>query len=824
MKKISNCIISGNTKNLVSKFILKNKQQLNSIKIPKFNFSNVAINDNFSSSSCNDKNCEYKNPFKNFTKIDFVNKSYRNRKNLNLNNISSKYFSSAKHVDKEGFPIPEKRDIYDEDDMIINIGEKEKFKGMLIICPTPLGNINDISIRQFEAMKNGDILACEDSRKTGKLLEFIQLKKMKEKFYAEFGISFEEFVNMGGLNMTDEQISSKIFKKENSPNEDLNNNPNVENKNQNPAKEENIKENSVFYEDIINNENNNKETLNDKSNENSIYNNQEKNDYNKTNIFDDKISFDTFYQTKEDNNKLKSMRSKHDTQEKINPKQNENFKKAQELLKDNPNKEVINEIFQRVARNKKEINSLDNIFTEVDLNLKGKSHLNKEDILSSIKLEEPIDKEYYSYVKDGNDFRKRKIAIENSDEILKIIIDPLAEKYDKEFKLSYKLRNKARFLMGMSKKFENQKNNSKDSDTEIMNEQERQEFQENLEEEITLNSGIDDDMIGMFKQRIKEEKQKKGRGLLIPFNQENEEKKIPKLIKAMKLGLRVVLLSDSGTPTISDPGYKLVKEAAKNGIVIEPLPGPSAVITGLSACALPTDKFMFYGYLPKNANEKMEKLEEIKQIGVTSVVFESPMRLQSTLNILTEIYGESHEIYIGFELTKRYENHFHGTIKNVKRDLIKHFMDKAKVNAMPYIDEAAIFKDEEINIKGEITMVLGPIKKTREEYLEEKNLRESINLDILEFTKRLDKYMNLHESQIRDILMKVCEIPKVKATKVINTVKNRKSKTRETFEMMTNKNLDSLRVPDVSKSKTGMLEEKEKKNPSVKNIKSISFK
>lgn len=828
MKKISKNLFCQNSRNLLGRLMSKNNHQLNLINTNKFNINYMSNNELLEISpgftKFNPLNCS---KLKKSICLDIKNKIDTNKKNLNFNKVSTKSFSTSKHVDKDGFPIPEKRDIYDEDDMIINIGEKEKFKGMLIICPTPLGNINDISIRQFEAMKNGDILACEDSRKTGKLLEFIQLKKMKEKFYAEFGISFEEFVNMGGLNMTDEQIHSKIFKRDVDSNEDNYNSTYSDNKNSSSEKAENKKDESVYYEDIVNDGNRNNESSdkNTQQNDHAEIKNEKINDDMTSNLFNDQISFDTFYQTKEDNNKLKLMRNKYDIQKNhLNEKQSQNLKKVQEVLKDNPNKSVVSEILEKISKNKSQINSLDNIFSEVDLNLTGKSQLNKEDILSSIKLEEPIDKDYYSYVKDEKDFLKRKIVIENSDEILKKAIDPLAEKYEKEYKLSFKLRNKARFLMGMSKKFDNKKNESKDADSENMNEQERREYQENLEEEITLNSGIDDDMIGMFKQRIREEKKNKGRGLLIPFNQENEDKKIPKLIKAMKLGLRVVLLSDSGTPTISDPGYKLVKEAAKNGIVIEPLPGPSAVITGLSACALPTDKFMFYGYLPKNANDKMEKLDEIKQIGVTSVVFESPMRLQSTLNILTEIYGESHEIYIGFELTKRFENHLHGTIKNVKRDIIKLFMDKSKTNSMPFIDEEAIFKDEEINIKGEITMVLGPIKKTREEYLEEKNLREKIDIDILEFTKRLNKYMELEESQIRDILIKVCDVPKYKASKVIKTVKNRKSNIRQTFEIMTNKNLESLKVPDINKSKMGMLEEKERKNPSIKNIKSINFR
>jgi len=820
MKKISK---NFNIKNSVISLLQNNKDnytQKNIANTNNFNFLHFF--------SIGNKNKLERNTFKtNFNKCRninlilnekkfFLNNLLKRQSNLNFFKYSIKNFSSSKHVDKDGFPIPEKRDIYDEDDMIINIGEKEKFKGMLIICPTPLGNINDISIRQFEAMKNGDILACEDSRKTGKLLEFIQLKKMKEKFYAEFGIGFEEFVNMGGLNMTDEQIYQQIFKKE-YKNEDLHN---YKNQTENG---DNKKDDSVYYDEVDIDLKPNKERFDNKMNEQNNLLNKHNNDYQSENFNENTINFDNFYKTKDDVKKNKTLKSKYETSYKEEEiKLKENIKRLKEIMKDNPDKEVITDILKKKSLNKNQINSLDNIFTSIDLNLKGKSHLDKEEFLSTIKLEEPIDKEYYSFVKDEKDFHKKKFAIKNSDELLKKAIDPIAENYEKEDKLSYKLRNKARFLMGMSKKYE--KKNSENIDNEKMNEEERREYEENLEEEITLNTGIEDDMLGAFKLRIKEEKEKKGRGLLIPFNQENEDKKIPKLIKAMKLGLRVVLLSDSGTPTISDPGYKLVKEASKNGIVIEPLPGPSAVLTALSSSALPTDKFMFYGFLPKNANEKFEKLEEIKTIGVTSVFFESPMRLQSTINLLTEIYGEEHEIYIGFELTKKFENHFHGCIKNVKKDLIKHFLDKNRISKMNFIDEQKIFKEEDINFKGEITLVLGAIKKSREEHLEEKNLKEKIDIDIIEFTKRLNKYMDLKESEIRDILIKVCEIPRVKATKVINNVKNRKTQIRETFEMMTNKNIESMKIPEMKNIKKGMLEEKTSKNVSIKNFNSISFK
>lgn len=88
-----------------------------------------------------------------------------------------------------------------------------------------------------------------------------------------------------------------------------------------------------------------------------------------------------------------------------------------------------------------------------------------------------------------------------------------------------------------------------------------------------------------------ESKKKKGRGLLLSFFEFNQEKRIPRLIRAMKMGFRVALVSDAGTPTISDPGYKFLREAKKQGISIEALPGPCAATTALSACGFPTDRF-----------------------------------------------------------------------------------------------------------------------------------------------------------------------------------------------------------------------------------------
>ena len=146
--------------------------------------------------------------------VSKVNTNYRNRSNIftrllhkhkTLDTKPSR-FQFCEKVDKDGFPLPNEDDMDDPDDLFINVGPPEKFKGMLVICPTPIGNLNDLSVRQLEALKNGDILACEDTRRTGKLLELIKQKKMKDKFNDEFGISFDEFINKGGLDMNDEQM------------------------------------------------------------------------------------------------------------------------------------------------------------------------------------------------------------------------------------------------------------------------------------------------------------------------------------------------------------------------------------------------------------------------------------------------------------------------------------------------------------------------------------------------------------------------------------------------------------------------------------------
>lgn len=135
------------------------------------------------------------------------------------------------------------------------------------------------------------------------------------------------------------------------------------------------------------------------------------------------------------------------------------------------------------------------------------------------------------------------------------------------------------------------------------------------------------------------------------------------------MGFKIALVSDAGTPTISDPGFKFVQEAQQQGIRIEALPGPCAVTTALSASGFPSDKFMFMGYLSKTRSEKTDTLLTIQQSAFTCALYESPNRLMQTLDSIKEVFGPNHLIYVGVELTKKFERHYRDTVQRVIEEL-----------------------------------------------------------------------------------------------------------------------------------------------------------
>jgi 16S rRNA (cytidine1402-2'-O)-methyltransferase len=144
----------------------------------------------------------------------------------------------------------------------------------------------------------------------------------------------------------------------------------------------------------------------------------------------------------------------------------------------------------------------------------------------------------------------------------------------------------------------------------------------------------------------------------ISYFEHNEEQKIPEIINLLSQDKNIALVSDSGTPLISDPGYKLVRECINNDINVISIPGPSSLISGLIASGLPTDKFTFLGFLPKSSGKRMKLLsfskEALEKVQTTIIIFESPFRLLKTLSEIKSVFGEI-SIVVCRELTKMHE-------------------------------------------------------------------------------------------------------------------------------------------------------------------------
>ena len=140
----------------------------------------------------------------------------------------------------------------------------------------------------------------------------------------------------------------------------------------------------------------------------------------------------------------------------------------------------------------------------------------------------------------------------------------------------------------------------------------------------------------------------------ISYHEHNEQQRAAQLIELLKQGTDVAVVSDAGTPAISDPGFRLVRSAAESGIVIVPLPGASALIAALVAAGLPTDEFFFGGFLPARTGARRARLGELRAIPGTLIFYEAPHRLAASLKDAYEVLGER-EAVVARELTKLHE-------------------------------------------------------------------------------------------------------------------------------------------------------------------------
>jgi 16S rRNA (cytidine1402-2'-O)-methyltransferase len=151
---------------------------------------------------------------------------------------------------------------------------------------------------------------------------------------------------------------------------------------------------------------------------------------------------------------------------------------------------------------------------------------------------------------------------------------------------------------------------------------------------------------------------------IIPFHAHNEHKMLEKCIDAIQDEEMVVLVSDAGTPGISDPGFLLVRAAIQNDIQVECLPGPTAFVPALVASGFPCDKFVYEGFLPHKKG-KQTRLKVLSQEERTVVLYESPHRLAKTLEQMQEFFGKTREVCVAREISKFYETYHRGTLEEL---------------------------------------------------------------------------------------------------------------------------------------------------------------
>lgn len=171
---------------------------------------------------------------------------------------------------------------------------------------------------------------------------------------------------------------------------------------------------------------------------------------------------------------------------------------------------------------------------------------------------------------------------------------------------------------------------------------------------------------------------------LMPYHEHNAEKQRPRILAELEAGKAVALVSDAGTPLVSDPGYRLVRGVLEAGFDVVPIPGASAPLAGLVASGLPSDTVLFAGFLPQKGGPKTKRLEDLARVSATLVFFESPHRTGATLETMAGLLGGTREAVVARELTKRFETFERG----------------------PLSDLATRFKDAPV--KGEIVILVGP--------------------------------------------------------------------------------------------------------------------
>jgi 16S rRNA (cytidine1402-2'-O)-methyltransferase len=168
---------------------------------------------------------------------------------------------------------------------------------------------------------------------------------------------------------------------------------------------------------------------------------------------------------------------------------------------------------------------------------------------------------------------------------------------------------------------------------------------------------------------------------LVSYHEHNESARAAELMIDLLAGKNIALVSDAGTPLIADPGYRLVEQARERGVMVSPVPGPSALLAALSASGLPTDSFVFLGFLPPKQGQRRKLLEEWKSLPATLVFYEAPHRILETLEDIAAIFGPRHCV-LARELTKIHEEFLRGTPSQLREALAERAAVKGEITAM----------------------------------------------------------------------------------------------------------------------------------------------
>ncbi len=214
---------------------------------------------------------------------------------------------------------------------------------------------------------------------------------------------------------------------------------------------------------------------------------------------------------------------------------------------------------------------------------------------------------------------------------------------------------------------------------------------------------------------------------LISYHEHNEASRTEELVERLERGESVALISDAGTPLVSDPGYRVVKAAIERGISVVPIPGASAVLAGLAASGLPTDEFRFVGFLPAKSGARRKTLEGLKDERATVVAYESPHRLLDTLAQMVEVFGPR-RIVVARELTKLHEEFLRGSAGDIHAELAKR-----------------------PSVKGEITILMERSEEKAEigDPLEEiARLQKEEGMDRMEAIKTVAKQLGLPKREV----------------------------------------------------------------------------